>query len=48
MDLVDILEHFLKTSGLDAGTREGAKAYKLGEATEWAKWAEQVDLAMSA
>ena len=32
MDVVDILYHFLKTSGLDAGTREGAKAYKLDEA----------------
>ena len=30
MDVVDILYHFLKTSGLDAGTREGAKAYKTG------------------
>ena len=48
MDVVDILDHFLKTSGLDAGTREGAKAYKLDEATEWVKWAEEVDLAMSA
>ena len=26
MDVVDILDHFLKTSGLDAGTREGAEA----------------------
>ena len=40
MDVVDILDHFLKTSGLDAGTREGAKAFKLDEATEWVKWAE--------
>ena len=48
MDAVDILDHFLKTSGLDAGTREGAKAYKLDEAAEWVKWAEEVDLAMSA
>ena len=30
MDVVDILDHFLQTSGLDAGTREGAKAYKTG------------------
>ena len=48
MDVVDILDHFLKTSGLDAGTREGAKAYKLDEAAEWIKWVEEVDLAMSA
>ena len=48
MDVVDILDHLLKTSGLDAGTREGAKAYKLDEAAEWVKWAEEVDLAMSA
>ena len=27
-DAVDILDHFLNTSGLDVGTREGAKAYK--------------------
>ena len=36
-DVVDILDHFLNTSGLYAGTREGAKAYKLDEATEWVK-----------
>ena len=48
MDVVDILDHFLKTSGLDAGTREGAKAYKLDEAAEWIKWAGEVALAMSA
>ena len=48
MDVVDILDDFLKTSGLYAGTREAAKAYKLDEATEWIKWAEGVDLATSA
>ena len=48
MDVVDILDDFLKTSGLDAGTRAAAKAYKLDEAAEWVKWAEEVDLAMSA
>ena len=48
MDVVDILDHSMKTSGLDVGTREGAHAYKLDEATEWVKWAEEVDLAMSA
>jgi hypothetical protein len=48
MDVVDILDHFLKTYWLDAGTREGAHAYKLDEAAEWVKWAEEVDLAMSA
>ena len=47
-DVMDILDHFMKTSGLDAGTREGAKAYKLDEAAEWVKWAEVIDLAMSA
>ena len=46
--VVDILDHFLKTSGLDVGTREGAKAYKLDEAVEWVKWADEVELAMSA
>ena len=47
-DVMDILDHFMQTSGLDVGTREGAKAYKLDEAAEWVKWAEEVDLAMSA
>ena len=46
-DVVDILDHCMKTSGLDAGT-QGTKAYKLDEAVEWAKWIEEVDLAMSA
>ena len=41
MDVVGLLYHFLKTSELDAGTREGAKSYKLDEATEWGKWAEE-------
>ena len=48
MDVVDILDHFMKTSRLDAGTREGAKAYTLDEAAEFVKWADEVDLAMSA
>ena len=48
MDVVDILDDFIKTSGLDAGTREAAKAYKLDEAAEWIKWVAEVDLAMSA
>ena len=48
LDVVSILDHFLKTSGLDAGTRQDAKAYKLDEAAEWVEWAEDVDLAMSA
>ena len=47
-DVVDILDHCMKTSGLDVGTREGANAYKLDEAVEWAQWVEQVDLAMPA
>ena len=47
-DVVDILDNFLKTSGLDAGTRQNAKAYKLDEAAEWVEWAEEVDLTMSA
>ena len=47
-DVMDILDHFMKTSGLDVGTREGANAYKLDEATEWVKWTEKIDLAMSA
>ena len=48
MDGVDILDDFLKTAGLDAGTWEAAKSYKLDEAAEWIKWVEEVDLAMSA
>ena len=47
-DVVDILDNFLKTSGLDEGTRQNAKAYKLDEAAEWVEWAEEVDLTMSA
>ena len=48
LDVVDILEDFLKTSGLDAATRQDAMAYKLDEAPEWVQWAEEVDLSMSA
>ena len=48
MDIVDILDDILETSGLDAGTREAAKAYKLDEAVEWVKCVQEVDLAMSA
>jgi hypothetical protein len=48
MDVVDILDHFLQTSGLDVGTREGAHAYTLDEAVAWVKWVEEVDFAMSA
>ncbi len=47
MDVVNILDDFLRTSGLDAGSREGAKAYKLDQAPKWIDWAETVDLAMS-
>ncbi len=47
MDVVNILDGFLRTSGLDAGSREGAKAYKLDQAPKWIDWAETVDLAMS-
>ena len=47
-DVVNILDHFLRTSGFDAATREDAKAYKLDEAAEWVEWAETVDLVMSA
>ena len=35
MDVVDILDHFLKTYGLVLDTREGANAYRLDEAVEW-------------
>ena len=48
LDVVNILDDFLKTSGLDAGTRQDAKAYKLDEAAQWVQWAEDVDLVMSA
>ena len=48
LDVVNILNHFLQTSGLDVGTRQDAKAYKLDEAAEWVEWAEDVELAMSA
>ena len=33
MNVVDTLDDFLKTSGLNAGTREATKAYKLDEGT---------------
>ena len=48
IDVVNILDSFLKTSGLDAATRQDAMAYKLDEAPEWVQWAEDVDLSMSA
>ena len=48
LGVVAILDDFLRTSGLDAGTRQDAKAYKLDEAAEWVEWAEEVDLTMSA
>ncbi len=38
----------MKTSGLEVGTQEGARAYDLEDAVEWVKWLEEVDLAMSA
>ena len=46
--MVDISEDFLKTSGLDAATRQDAMAYKLDEAPAWVEWAEEVDLSMPA
>ena len=48
LDVVDILDNFLKTSGLDAATRQDAMAYKLDEAPEWDQWAWEVDLSISA
>ena len=48
LDVVNILDEFLKTSGLDAATRQDAMAYKLDEAPEWVQWAEEVDLNLSA
>ena len=47
-DVVNILDNFLKTSGLDEGTRQNAKAYKLDEAAQWMDWAEANDVKMSA
>ena len=47
MDVVEILQAFLRTSGLDPGTREATEAYKLDEAAEWVLWAEQVNLEMA-
>ena len=47
MDIMNILDDFLRTSGLDAGTRGGAKAYKLDQALEWVQWAESVNIARS-
>jgi hypothetical protein len=47
MDVVNILDNFLKSSGLDTSSREGAQAYKLDQPLEWIEWAETVDLTMS-
>ena len=47
MDVVNILDTFLTSSGLDEGTRGGAKAYKLDQAPLWVDWFEQVDLSIS-
>ena len=46
MHVVQILDDFLKTSGLDAGSKKGTKAYKLDEAAKWVDWAETVRLTM--
>ena len=37
MDVVSILNDFLRTSGFDANTVSGSKAYKLDEAAKWAE-----------
>ena len=37
LEVVSILDNFLKTSGLDEATRQDSKAYKLDEAAEWAQ-----------
>ena len=47
MDVVNIFDNFLKSSGLDTGSREGAQAYKLDQPLEWIEWAETVYLTMS-
>ena len=46
--VVDILNNFLIDVGLDAGSKEGAVAYKLDEAARWIEWAEETNLRMSA
>ena len=48
LEVVSILDNFLKTSGLDEATRQDSKAYKLDEAAEWVPWADEVRLEMSA
>ena len=50
MDVVDILDHCLNTSGLKCCSisLRLTKAYKQDEAAEWVKWVEEVDLAISA
>jgi hypothetical protein len=37
-DIVEILNGFLKDLGVDAGSREGAVAYKLDEGASWDDW----------
>ncbi len=47
MDVVEILNGFLKGSGLDTGTKDESHAYKLDASARWVEWAETVDLTMS-
>jgi len=47
MAVVEILQAFLRTSGLDPNTREAAEAYKLDEAARWVDWAEHTNLNMT-
>ena len=47
MDVAEILDGFLKGSGLDTGTRDGSKADKLEASARWVEWDETVNLTMS-
>ena len=47
LSVVEILNGFLVNVGIDTGSKELAKAYKLDEAACWIDWADSVDLAMS-
>ena len=46
-DVVNHLNDFLRDIGIDGGSRDGAKAYKLDESARWTAWAESVGLALS-
>lgn len=47
LDVVNLLNDFLKDLGIDALARESAKAYKLDECTTWDEWCKDIRLDVS-